>query len=152
MSIRRVRLGDVASIAAGVALLVLGLASGPPASAEETVSFDLLVAQASAEEGPIDPGARRLHAHIEKEFRYGSLQVLDKRTLRIGLGGSGSATLPNGKKITLQPILSDDQGILVGVDVEGAVRGDFRVKRGQLVVIGAQGYRDGKLVIALEAH
>jgi len=141
------------AIHGGVPLAVLAVVcAAAPAVAEEEVAFDLLVAQASPAEGAIDPAARRLHATIQSEFRYGSLRVLDERELRIGLGSTGSASLPNGKRLTLQPILADANGVLVGVEVEGAVKGDFRVKRGQLVVIGAQGYRDGKLVIALEAH
>jgi hypothetical protein len=40
--------------------------------------------------------------------------------------------------------------VLLGVTVKGSLQTDLRIPNGHLVVIGAEGYQDGKLVISLE--
>jgi hypothetical protein len=43
----------------------------------------------------------------------------------------------------------DERGALLAVDLEGSTKADLRVKPGHLIVIGAQGYQGGKLVISM---
>ena len=41
---------------------------------------------------------------------------------------------------------------LVAVDVRGLLKTDLRMKSDHLVVIGAESYEGGKLVVSLELH
>ena len=134
------------ALAAGVALL---LAAVPVAAAEGTSQFQVTVAYISDTPGSIDPKGESLHQKLEGEFRYESLEVVTKRKLALGKEESGSVDLPNGRQLVLQTLVVDDQGVLVAVDV-GKIQTDVRVKRGHLVILGAERHKDGKLVIGLE--
>jgi hypothetical protein len=91
-----------------------------------------------------------LHEQLKDQFRYESLSVIEARLLTLGIDEVGEIELPNGKKLMIKPLVIDAGSALVGVDVPGLLQTDLRVQRGDLVVIGAESYRDGKLVIALE--
>lgn len=140
--------GSRAIALAGIALL--GVASAPPqASAEGTSQFQVTVAYISDTPGSIDPKGKSLHQKLKGEFRYESLEVVAKQKLAVAQEQSGSVDLPNGRKLVLQTLVVDDQGVLVAVDV-GKIQTDVRVKRGHLVILGAERHKDGKLVIGLE--
>jgi hypothetical protein len=133
-------------------LLVVSMAALAGAQAPQRVTVQVLVSQISDGAGGIDPKGERLHAKLQGEFRYSSLKVLKQQELRLNLDEVGSVSLPNGKQLRVRPLqVGDDGGALLAVDVEGAVRTDLRVHKGHLVVIGAERYDDGKLVIGLEA-
>ena len=52
----------------------------------------------------------------------------------------------------MRPLDLGKSGVLMAVDVEGAVKSDLRIRNEQLVVIGAERHGAGKLVISLEPH
>jgi len=137
------------------AIAVLGLLAAvglTPArgGAAEPVEVRVLVCHAAAAPGNVDGACRKLHGKIGAQFRYESLKKLQSQSLKLGLNQVGSVKLPNGKSLTVRPLQVDDSGVLLAVDVEGAVRTDVKVANGNLVVIGADAYRAGKLVISLE--
>ncbi len=129
--------------------LLLGLA---PAAAEaaDQVDVKVLVCHATPAAGGVDGACRALDAKIGSQFRYESLRKLQSESLSLGLNALGSVKLPNGKSLKVRPLQVDASGALLAVDVEGAVRTDVKVSNGNLVVIGADAYQDGKLVISLE--
>ncbi len=113
------------------------------------IRFDVTVSQISEAPGPIDPRAAELDERLRREFRYESLKVLEERSMELGIDDVGGVDLPNGKRLQLKPLLLDAKGVLLSVDLQGTMRGDLRVKNGHVVVIGAQRFGDGKLVISL---
>ena len=129
---------------------VVGTAHGQSAAPDPApIRFDVTVSQISEEPGPIDPRATKLDQRLRREFRYESLRVLEERRMELGIDDVGRVDLPNGKRLQLKPLLLDAKGVLLSVDLQGTMRGDLRVKSGHVVVIGAQRFADGKLVISL---
>ncbi len=135
-----------------LAALVVLLAMGAPSAVAEPGRIDVrvLVCHAAAEAGAVDPGCGKLHGKIGREFRYESLKRLSERSLSLGLDQVGSVVLPNGKRLRVRPLQVDGDSALLAVDVEGSVKTDVRVRKGKSVVIGAERYENGKLVISLE--
>jgi hypothetical protein len=133
-----------------VIALVLGGGAGAAKAQEQRIDVELMVSHVSSAGGEIDPRGRKLHQKLQGEFRYESLQVLEIRGLRLALNEVGTVGLPNGKSVRVRPLQLSESGVLLAVDVEGAARMDLKVRKGHLVVIGAERYQDGKLVISLE--
>jgi len=130
-------------------MLAFVLLAIPGHAQAQTVELEVTVAQIFDAPGPIDPKGARIHEKLTREFRYGSLTVVDSKRMKLGLNEVGKLKLPNGKTVTLVPMLLDDRGVLMAVDVEGVLKTDLRVKSGHLVVFGAHRHGDGKLVIAV---
>jgi len=59
--------------------------------------------------------------------------------------------LPTRRRLRIRPLVVEANGALISVEISGLVQTDLRIKEGQLVIIGAERYLDGKLVIALQA-
>jgi len=133
-----------------VLALVLGVGTGAAKAQEQRIDVELMVSHVSSAAGEIDPRGRKLDQKLQGQFRYESLRVLQVRQLRLALNEVGRVELPNGKSVRVQPLQLSGGGVLLAVDVEGAARMDLKVRNGHLVVIGAERYEDGKLVISLE--
>ncbi len=133
---------------AGIALVAVQPASGQEAPIR--IGVELMVSHASDAPGPIDPRTKRLYEHLRRDFKYQSLRVLQSRRLELAIDEVGSLELPTGKWIRVRPLHVGPAGVLLAVDIEGALQSDMRIQNGHLVVIGAERYRDGKLVISLE--
>ena len=129
---------------------VLGMGAAAAKAEEQRIDVELMVSHVSNAKGEIDPRGRKLHQKLQGQFRYESLRVLQTRGLRLELNEVGSVRLPNGKSVRVRPLQLSESGVLLAVDVEGAARMDLKVRNGHLVVIGAERYQDGKLVISLE--
>ncbi len=132
-----------------VVALWLVLAGGAVAQ-QGPIEVVLMVSHISDAPGRIDSRGQRLHEKLKGQFRYESLAVLEKRTLKLAADQVGSIALPNGKQARVRPLQIDAESALLAVEVEGAVRTDVRVKNGHLVVIGAERYQGGRLVVSLE--
>lgn len=130
--------------------LLLALGAAPAVGQTSRIEVQVLVCQASADAGGVDAACRKLHGRIGQEFRYESLKRLQERSLSLGLDRVGSVALPNGKQLRVRPLQIDAESALLAVDVEGSVKTDVRVRKGKSVVIGAERYQNGKLVISLE--
>ncbi len=137
-------------VMAGMACLAL-LA---PAAAEpsQKVRMEVMVSHISNEPGEVDPRADEIDRKLRDQFRYESLTVIQTKTLTLGLDEVGSVRLPNGRRLQVRPLQIDDRGVLTAVSLEGSVDADLRIRNGHLVVIGAESYRGGKLVVSLEPH
>ena len=89
---------------------------------------------------------------LKRDFRYGSLAVVESRRMRLAINEVGKLELPNGRKLQIMPLLLDDRGVLMAVDLEGVLQTDLRVKSGHLVVFGAHRHGPDRLVIAVTPH
>ncbi|MCZ6782559.1 MAG: hypothetical protein O7G30_04530 [Proteobacteria bacterium] len=114
------------------------------------IQIEIVVSQISNQPGGIDERAKKLHRKLRREFRYQSLKVVQSKTFEIDVDEVASLELPNGRVVRVTPLLVDERGALLAVEVEGTLQTDLRVKSNHLVVIGAQRYGDGKLVISLQ--
>ncbi len=114
------------------------------------VSLKLMVTQLCQKPGSIDPAAAELDKQLRDDFRYKSLQVLQSETFVIPLREVAQLTLPTGKFVRVQPIALNRHGLLMTVEVEGMLQTDLQVKNEHQVVIGAQRYKEGKLVITVQ--
>jgi hypothetical protein len=136
-------------LALGLAAL-LALAGPAAAEGPRRIALDVVVAYISDEPGGVDPRAGKLDAKLAGQFRYQTLRVLDQQRLDLPLGTVQSVELPNGKLLNVRAFQLASRGVLLGVTVQGSVQTDMRIPNGHLVVIGAERYQDGKLVISLE--
>lgn len=134
--------------ALGAMALALALAGGAAAQAQ-TVEVEVMVSHISDGPGGIDARGQALHEKLKGQFRYQSLKVLQTRKLRLALDEVGSVALPNGKQVRVRPLSFDGGSALLAVDVGGSVKTDLKVRKGHLVVIGAEREGDGKLVVSL---
>lgn len=137
----------------GVALGLTSLILAWPAIAQEAkkVGLHLMVLHASESPGPIDPEAASLHRRLRRDFRYQSLHVMQRRSMRLQISESREVDLPSGSHLRMRPIRLEPQGLLMQVNVEGRLDMRLRLVRRQPVVIGVGSFRDGKLVISLES-
>ena len=139
--------------ALAAAAVVLLLAAGPTSAQNAgRVEIDVMISHISNRPGDIDPAGRKLDRELRDQFRYESLRVLESRRLSLRLDEVGSVDLPNGKPLRVRPLQVGERGVLVAVAIEGTLQTDLRVRNGHLVVIGAEPYEDGRLVISLEPH
>jgi hypothetical protein len=138
------------SLAIGT-LAAVALASTAVAAEEpRRIALEILVAYISDQPGGIDPRGGELHRTLAGQFRYETLRVLDRKTLDLPLGTVESVELPNGRLLNVRAFQLSSRGVLLGVTVTGSLQTDLRVPNGHLVVIGAERFEDGKLVISLE--
>lgn len=137
-------------------LLCLGLLATPALADDhgdekvKTVSLKLMVSHLCQKPGEIDPAAAELHQQLREDFRYTSLRVLQSETFVVPLREVVQLTLPTGKFVRVQPIALNRHGLLMIVEVEGMLQTDLQVKNEHQVVIGAQRYQEGKLVITVQ--
>lgn len=138
--------------ALGLALLVGLWAAAAGAQEEEpaAVPVNLIVVHTSDAEGGIDPRAQELDRKLRKQIRYRSMRVVREERARLRAGEVHTLALPDGRSARLQLMHKGEEGVLVAVDVERAVKTDVRARNHHTVVIGAGEYRDGHLAIALE--
>jgi hypothetical protein len=129
---------------------LLACASVAGAQAPRRVSIEVTVSHALDANGAIDPRGRELNAFLEPQFRYGSLKVLQVERLDLALDEVGTLELPNGRKFRVRPLDIGSEGVLLSVSVQGTLWTDMRVRNGHLVVIGAERYEAGKLVIGVK--
>jgi len=138
----------IARVLVAAALLAAGMASAEDGPTR--IPINVLVTHLSNEGVGIDPPARLLDNKLKQQFRYDSLQVIQKQRLTLALDEVGKVDLPNGKAVRMRPIHKGEEGVLMAVDVEGAAQLDVRVKSRHPVVIRAGPYKDGSLVLSLE--
>ena len=131
---------------------MLLLAAAAPALADppRRITIEVTVSHALDAQGAIDPRGVKLDAYLKPQIRYGGLKVLQIERLNLALDEVGTLQLPNGRKFRVRPLDVGSEGVLLSVSVQGTLWTDMRVRNGHLVVIGAERYEDGKLVIGLE--
>jgi hypothetical protein len=100
--------------------------------------------------GPVDPAAAKLERRLSQDFSYKSARVMQTERMTLALNQTGSMTLPTGRLLKVKPRKLGKRGLLMWVEIEGTLRTNLRVPNHHQVVIGAQNYQDGKLVVTLE--
>lgn len=135
--------------------LAFALAAGflaVPALGQEVrrISLAIMVTHASSSPGPVDPPAARLDSELRRDFRYGSLRVLERRRMVLRMDEIGSMQLPNGRALRVRPLNVAGDRLLMAVEVEGAVDTDLRLRNHKKVSIGSHRWKGGTLVITLE--
>ncbi|HKE11587.1 MAG TPA: hypothetical protein VKE73_08450 [Myxococcota bacterium] len=100
--------------------------------------------------GPVDPAAAKLERRLSQDFSYKSARVMQTEEMVLALNQTGSMTLPTGRILKVKPRKLGKRGLLMSVEIEGTLRTNLRVPNHHQVVIGAQHYQDGKLVVTLE--
>lgn len=135
-------------------LVAVGLLAAAPASAQTVrrVGLNLTVSHASAQPGPVDPAAARLHESLRNEFRYESLRVIERRRLNLRTGEIGGLDLPSGKRVRVRPLHMGPAGVLLAVDIENTLHTDMRLPDRRPVVIGIDRYQGGKLLLTVESE
>ena len=133
---------------AGAVGMTTALSAGAQQPAQR-IDFQLVVSHLSHRPGPVDPEFADLYRRLRSDFRFESLQVLERRRLQLVLEQTGGIDLPNGKRVSIRPMHLGDRGILVAVDIDRDVQMDLRVPNRREVVLGTDRYRDGKLLITL---
>jgi hypothetical protein len=134
------------AIAIGVLMPIGALAQ----VAAQRVGLLLTVSHASSQPGPIDPSAAELHRSLQREFRYESLRVIERRHIDLGMQEIGGVDLPTGKRVEVRPLALSPSGVLISVDIPGTLQTDLRVPNRKQVVIGVDRYQDGKLILTLQ--
>jgi hypothetical protein len=135
-----------------LAALLLGVAATAWAQpkAPRRVTVEVTVSHALDANGEIDPRGKDLNAFLKPQVVYGSLKVIQVEKLDLALDEVGTLELPNGKKFRVRPLDIGSEGVLLSVAVQGTLWTDMRVRNRHLVVIGAERYEAGKLVIAVK--
>jgi hypothetical protein len=100
--------------------------------------------------GPVDPAAAKLERRLSQDFSYKSARVIQSEKMTLALNQTGSMTLPTGRLLKVKPRKLGKRGLLMWVEIEGTLQTNLRVPNHHQVVIGAQHYQDGKLVVTLE--
>src|SRR4030095_3419359 len=99
------------------------------------------------EPGGVGPGAERFDRLLRDTVRYESLTVVKTKERRVDLTEIARVALPPGQDFRFRAIDASDRGVLVSVDWRKAARGDFRLPRGQPLILGGQPYEGGQLEV-----
>ncbi|MFT5444765.1 MAG: hypothetical protein ACI8W3_003823 [Myxococcota bacterium] len=142
---------------AGMAIAYLSSAtlaiadSEAPTGTGKGFAIKVIVANLTSEKAGIDDAAKRLHKELKNQFRYEGIKVLESEKLKFADDEVFDMKLPSRRRLRIRPLVVESDSALISVEISGLVQSDLRLKRGQLVIIGAERYQRGKLVIALEA-
>lgn len=148
----RRRIVPLAGMLVSLGVLAAAPASGQPTQSVRRVGLNLTVSHASAQPGPVDPAAARLHQSLRNEFRYESLRVIERRRLDLRTGEIGGLDLPSGKRVRVRPLHMGPGGVLLAVDIENTLHTDMRLPDRRPVVIGIDRYQGGKLILTVESE
>lgn len=145
---------SICGLAPAIAVLVIAglVPSAVSAEANSVFELEVIVASLTDEHDKIDKGAKRLHKELKDQFRYEGIRVLETKLLKLSVDDVWEMKLPTRRRLRIRPLLIEDNSALISVEISGLVQSDLRIKQGQLIIIGAEKFRDGKLVIALEAN
>jgi len=137
-------------VGAAVAALLL---AAPALAQQEArrISLQITVSHASQDAGEVDPGLRDLHRRLQRDFRYRSLHLLQRKRIRLALDEIGEMKLPNGSRVRVRPLTLSGSRLLVATEVQGAVRTDLRMHNHKpVVIVHPEAFRGGRLVISFE--
>jgi len=121
------------------------------ASAAEQVKLEVTVLQVSDQPGESDPRSERFDRLLRGQIPYQSLAVIDSHEREVPVNEVWTVALPTSRSLQIRPLEADDgKGSLLSLDVEESVQGDFRVRRGQPLVVGGPRFGDGRLVVVVD--
>ncbi len=134
-------------------LVTVGLtASSAMAEAESAFELEVVVVNLTGDHSGIDKGAERLHKELKSQFRYEGIRVLQTKQLNLSVNDVHDMKLPTLRRLRLRPLVIEEGSTLISVEISGLVQSDLRLAKGQLIIIGAEKYGNGRLVIALQSH
>src|SRR5262245_841161 len=122
----------------------------PAESHSNRVPVNVMVVHTSESEGGVDPRARELDEKLKKQLRYKSMRVLQEERVDLEMNQVGTVQLPDGRKMRMRALHKGAKGVLMAVDVPGAVKFDARARNHHKVVIGAGEFEDGNLAVSIE--
>jgi hypothetical protein len=142
----------------GVCIAVAGLAVALAApgstraqgAGSDRVPVNVMIVQTSNQKGEVDPRAEELHQKLKKQLRYKSMRVIKEERVDLEMNRVGTVDLPDGRKVRVRPLHKGAKGVLMAVDVQGAVKLDARAPNHHKVVIGAGEYENGNLAVSIE--
>ena len=137
------------ALAGGAALTAVGSVRAQNPGADR-VPVNVIVVHTSESEGGVDPRARDLDEKLKKQLRYKSMRVIQQERVDLEMNQVGTVDLPDGRKVRMRPLHKGAKGVLMAVDVQGAVKLDARAPNHHKVVIGAGEYEDGNLAVSIE--
>jgi hypothetical protein len=138
-------------VRAGIALgAFFSLHTAHAQSSGSRVPVNVMIVHTSEREGGVDPRARDLDQKLKKQLRYKSMRVIQEQRVDLEMNQVGSVDLPDGRKVRMRPLHKGTKGVLMAVDVQGAVKLDARAPNHHKVVIGAGEYEDGNLAVSIE--
>ena len=145
-----------AAIAVCIALAGLAGALVAPGSmraqsaGSNRVPVNVMIVQTSNKKGEVDPRAQGLHEKLKKQLRYKSMRVIQEQRVDLEMNQVGTVDLPDGRKVRMRPLHKGVKGVLMAVNVQGAVKLDARAPNHHKVVIGAGEYENGNLAVSIE--
>jgi hypothetical protein len=142
------RIALALALAAVVAFSAMRAVTAQPAG--DRVPVNVIVVHTSDGEGGVDPRARDLDEKLKKQLRYKSMRVIEQQRVDLQMNHVGTVQLPDGRAVRMRPIHKGTKGVLMAVDVPGAVKLDARAPNHHKVVIGAGEYEDGNLAVSIE--
>jgi len=135
---------------AGIALLAAPGSTTAQNPGGSRVPVNVMVVQTSNKKGDVDPRAQELHEKLKKQLRYKSMRVIQEQRVDLEMNQVGTVDLPDGRKVRMRPLHKGAKGVLMAVDVQGAVKLDARAPNHHKVVIGAGEYENGNLAVSIE--
>jgi hypothetical protein len=141
------------AIAIGLVALATAGAAAEESSGGDVVPIELTVLEVSDQPGEADPRCERFDKLLRGQIAYESLAVLDTHRREVPVNEVWTVELPTHRSLQLRPLeIDSDQGTLLSLDVEESVQGDFRVHRGQPLVVGGPRYGEGRLVVVVDTE
>jgi hypothetical protein len=135
---------------AGIAALAAPRSTRAQDPGSGRVPVNVMVVQTSNQKGEVDPRAQDLHEKLKKQLRYKSMRVIQEQRVDLEMNQVGTVDLPDGRKVRMRPLHKGAKGVLMAVDVQGAVKLDARAPNHHKVVIGAGEYQNGNLAVSIE--
>jgi hypothetical protein len=128
-------------------LLAATLCIAGAAEAQERVQFDLMVAQALEQEGPVDPACRQLSQRLP--MRYGTLRMVQHKVVDLDLGKHAAVQLPSGRVLSFLPIQIVDRRLHVHYRMGDLVSTRLQLVSGKPVILGGEPFEGGTLIVQL---
>ena len=114
--------------------------------------FDVQVIHASRAEVPADPALKPLTEYLTKSFkRYKSFKRVDQFTLVSSKGAAARGKLPDRKTLSLTYLETEKGFVKVALELDG-LKTTVRVRNGGLFFQAGRLYKDGILVLAIQAN
>ena len=141
----------------GVVACVAALAAAPSRAADpsgpDEVPIEVTVLQTSDQPGESDPRCERFEKILRGQIAYGSLAILEVHKRSVPVNEVWTLDLPTQRTLQVRPLDVDrESGTLLSLDVEESMQGDFRVRRGQPLVIGGPRLGEGRLVVVVDTE
>jgi hypothetical protein len=134
-------------------MIVVGAAARAEGDEDtDVVPLDITVLRVSDEPGEMDPRVERVDRLLRGQIAYQSLAIVDEHRRELPLNEVWTLALPTGRSLQLRPLEMDKSGLLLSLDVEDGLQGDFRVRPGQPLIVGGPRLGEDKLVLVVESR